>query len=132
MTITKKDIEKALDALDPILKVDFLKMSREEQLTVILSLEGSNSNRLAKLEKWQIDFENSSQRYREERERRENGSDESIMNTTQKILKAIRENEASKFNFGIWMRDRVAPGLVQGAIMAIIIIMGLVASGKLP
>ena len=132
MTITKKDIEKALSILDPDAKDMFLAMSDEERDTILLSMSGSNSNRLANVEKWQIDYERNNRLYREKREKREDNNSDDVMNTTQKILKAIAESEAKKFNLAVWMRDRVAPGLVQGAIMAVIIVMGLIAAGKFP
>jgi len=120
MTITKKDINKALENLDDDLRADFLGMTPEEQMTIILSMSGSNSNRLAIVEKWQIDFERGTQLYRAQRERRESSDDESLMSTTQKILKAIQQNEATKFNYWIWFRDRVLPTVITIITLAIL------------
>ena len=129
MPITKRDIERARDVLEEDAKNTFLNMSREDQLIVLLSMEGSNSNRLAKVEKWQIDFEQDARRYRLEREKRENPDEDDVMGTTQKILKAISEAEAKRFDFWLWFRDRILPGVVQLITLAILY---LTFSGKVP
>ncbi len=120
MTITKREIEQAKDAFDDDAKDTFLAMTREDQLIVLLSMEGSNSNRLAKVEKWQIDFERDARLYRAQRERRENHDDEDLLGTTQKILKAIADSEAKKFNYAVWFRDRVLPQVITVITLAIL------------
>ena len=120
MTITKKDINKALENLDDDLRADFLGMTPEEQMTIILSMSGSNSNRLAIVEKWQIDFERGTRLYRAQRERRENSDEEEMIGTTQKILRAIKEAEAAKFNYAVWFRDRVLPSVITVITLAIL------------
>lgn len=129
MTITKRDIERAKELFDDDAKEAFLSMSREDQLIVLLSMEGSNSNRLAKVEKWQIDYERESRMYRAQRERRENHDDDDVMGTTQKILKAIADAEAKRFDFWTWFRDRVLPGVISLIVLAILY---LTFGGKLP
>lgn len=129
MTITKRDIEKALEIIDGDARDVFLNMPREDQLIVLLSMEGSNSNRLAVVERRQIDFERDIRLYREKRERKESNGDGDIMSTTQKILKAIRETEAAKFNYAVWFRDRVLPQVITLITLAILY---LTFGGKLP
>src|SRR5690349_9766523 len=104
MPITKREIERAKDAVDDDEKETFLAMSREDQLVVLLSMEGSNSNRLAVVEKWQIDFQRDNRLYREKRERRESHDEEGDdrMSTTQKIVKMIEEERAKQFNYSVW------------------------------
>jgi Trk K+ transport system NAD-binding subunit len=133
MPITKKDINRALEGgMEEDAKQSFLDMSREDQMIVILSMEGSNSNRLAIVEKRQIEFEQDIKTYRRQREIREDNGSEETMNTTQKILAAIAEAEAKKFNWSAWFRDRVLPSFVTVAISAFIVVLGLFLSGKLP
>lgn len=122
MAITKRDIEKALENLDDDLRQDFVSMSEQERDTVLLSLSGSNSNRLAKVEKWQIDYERNALSYRAQRERKENRNGDDELTTTQKILKAIRDNEASKFDWWVWFRDRVLPVIVT---VGLLVLLGL-------
>ena len=129
MPITLRELEKLRDDFDPEAREFFLTMSREEQLSVLFSMSASSSNRLAKVEKWQIDFERNSRLYREKRERRENEDDDDAVSTTQKILQAIDAHEAKKFNYAVWFRDRILPTLVTGFILAL---MYLVYGGKLP
>lgn len=129
MTISKRDLEKALEVLDNDARETFLGMSREDQLIILLSMEGANSNRLAKVEKWQIDFELDSRLYREKRERREGRVDDDLVTTTQKILKAIKDSDAAKFNYGVWFRDRVLPQVISLITLAVLY---LTFGGKLP
>jgi hypothetical protein len=129
MSITKADLERAKKFLDDDAKAAFLDMPREEQLVILLSMEGSNSNRLAVVERWQIDFKQDNRIYREQRERRENGGDDDMMNITQKILKAIEEADSKKFNFFVWFRDRVLPTVMTAITLGILY---LIFGGKLP
>lgn len=136
MSITRQDIEKALDNFDADARAWFLSMEAEERQVVLLSMSASNSNRLAIVEKeqidnrkWRIDFERDVRRYREQRERRENHDDEEVMGTTQKILKAIADAEAKKFNYGVWFRDRVLPQVITLITLAILY---LTFGGKIP
>lgn len=120
MAITKRDIEKALENLDDDLRQDFISMSEQERDTVLLSLSGSNSNRLALVERWQIEFERNNRLYREKRERMESRNGDDEVNITQKILQAIKENEAAKFDWWIWFRDRVLPVVVTVGFLALL------------
>lgn len=127
MPITKRDLENVKNAMDEDAKAMFLDMTREEQLTVLLSMAASNSNRLALVERRQIDFEADYKSYRRERERKENGEDE--MGTTQKIVKMIEEERAKQFNYAIWFRDRVMPQVITLITLAIL---ALAFGAKLP
>lgn len=129
MTITKKDLEKLKGDFDPEAREYFLQMSPEDRESALLSMSASNSNRLAKVEKWQIDYERDNRQYRAKREQRENGNDDAV-NITQKILKAIETHEANKFNWGVWFRDRVLPVLAVGFILTLLAI--VYGGGKLP
>jgi hypothetical protein len=128
MAITKADLERARQFLDDDAKAAFLDMPREEQLAILLSMEGSNSNRLAVVERWQINFERDNRIYRAQREQRENGDDD-VLNITQKILKAIEEVDSKKFNFFVWFRDRVLPTVMTAITLGILY---LIFGGKLP
>ena len=128
MTITKRDIEKVLGNLDEDAKESFLAMTKEDQLLVILSMEGSNSNRLAIVERWQIDFQRDQNKYRQQREKRE-GSDEDVMSITQKMAKVFAQEIAKRFDFWAWARDRILPPI---AIAFILGLLYLVFGGRLP
>ena len=114
--------------MDEDAKEMFLDMTREEQLTVLLSMAASNSNRLALVERRQIDFEADYKSYRRERERKENDGDDE-MTTTQKIVKMIEEERAKQFNYAMWFRDRVLPQVISLITLAILY---LTFGGKLP
>lgn len=116
----KIDIEKLLTIMDNSAKEAFISMPRENQLLVLLSIEMSNSNRLAKVEKKQIDMEADVKTYRRERERREDDSDDHLLNTTQKMLKILAQEKAKEFNWGIYFRDRVLPNILSPAILILI------------
>ena len=127
MPITKQELQKIQDNFDPEAREFFLSMTREEQLIVLFSIGASNSNRLAIVEKWQIDFGKDTRQYRAERERLENGDDK--MSTTQKIVKMIEEERAKQFNYAVWFRDRVLPQVISLITLAILY---LTFGGKLP
>lgn len=124
------DIDRILNKLDSEQRATYSAMSLENQLLVIFSLEMSNSNRLAIVEKRQADFTEDVQEYRLKREKREVGhSEEDVMNTTQKIIKAIAEAEAKRFDFWMWFRDRVLPQIITLITLAVLY---LTFGGKLP
>jgi hypothetical protein len=129
MTVSKRDLERVLNNLDTDAREAFLNMSPEDQRVVLLSMSASNSNRLAVVEKRQIDFEHDIKLYRQKRERLENHSDEEWLGTTQKILRAIADAEAKKFNYAVWFRDRVLPQVITLITLAILY---LTFGGKLP
>lgn len=129
MPITKIDLERARDLFDEDAMEYFLGMTREDQLVALFGVEHSNSNRLAKVEKWQIEFEQEARRYRKERERRENGDEEEVVDITQKILRAIADAEAKKFDYAVWFRDRVLPQVITLITLGVLY---LVFGGKLP
>jgi hypothetical protein len=116
----KINIKSFLSLLDDEQKESFKSMTREDQLLSIFGIEISNSNRLAVVEKKQIDTERDMKEYRKLRERRENNGDEEIMNTTQKILKAIADQKAKEFNTWIYIRDRVLPNILSPAILILL------------
>jgi hypothetical protein len=128
MTVTQKDIDRALKNLDDDAKATFLGMSREDQLLVVLSMEGSNSNRLAVVEKWQIDFERESKVYRRQREQRE-GSDDDLMTNTQKMAKIVANELAKRFDFWSWFRDRILPTVITVIVLAVLY---MAFGGKIP
>lgn len=131
MPITRRELEKLKEDFDPDAREFFLTMSREDQLIALFSIGASNSNRLAVVEMRQINFEGDIRRYREKRERLENGDDEGEdkMSTTQKIVKMIEEERARQFNFPLWFRDRVLPGIVQLVTLALLY---FIFGGKVP
>ena len=129
MITSQKDIEKALENLDDDAKAYFLAMPREDQLLVVLSMEGANSNRLAIVERWQIEFEKEARKYRIERENKENGQEGNIMSITQKMAQVVAQEFAKRFDFWTWFRDRILPPI---AIAFILGLLYLVFGGKLP
>ena len=129
MITSQKDIEKALENLDDDAKASFLAMPREDQLLVVLSMEGANSNRLAIVERWQIEFEKEARKYRIERENKENGQEGNIMSITQKMAQVVAQEFAKRFDFWTWFRDRILPPI---AIAFILGLLYLVFGGKLP
>ena len=132
MTITKRDIDQILRNLDDDARDAFVSMPREDQLLVILSMEGSNSNRLAVVEKWQIDFEREARMYRgqrEDKENRANGHNDDVMSITQKMAKIVAQEFAKRFDFWTWIRDRILPSVVTIIVLAILY---MVFGGKIP
>jgi len=145
MTVSKRDIDQILKQLDEDARETFLSMSREDQLLVILSMEGSNSNRLAVVEKSQIGFGQDLDSFKQElrivradREKREQrdrqklygdleGDDE--MSTTQKVARAIAQEFAKRFDMWAWFRDRVLPSVITLIVLAVLY---LTFGGKLP
>jgi len=128
MPITKADLEKIVSSLDYDAKQYFLAMSREDQLLVVLSMEGSNSNRLAKVEKWQIDFEINNNVYKQQRESREKSEDD-VMSITQKMAKVVAQEFAKRFDFWSWFRDRILPTVITIIVLAILY---MTFGGKIP
>jgi len=129
MITSQKDIEKALENLDDDAKASFLAMPREDQLLVVLSMEGANSNRLAIVERWQIEFEKEARKYRIERENKENGQEGNIMSITQKMAQVVAQEFAKRFDFWTWFRDRILPPI---AIAFILGLLYLVFGGQVP
>lgn len=117
-------------------KTSFLKMTREEQLMAVLSAQAYLRGEIAKLKKWQIDYENDSRQYRRIRERfeKDHNGDSSVDLTdiTEKITEGIQKALAQRFDFWVYLRDKVAPQFISIAVTVIIILMGLFLSGKFP
>lgn len=128
MAITKSDLDKIMRNLDDDARASFLSMPREDQLLIILSMEGSNSNRIANVERWQIDFERESRVYRKQREKRE-GSEEDFLTNTQKMAKIVAQEFAKRFDFWTWARDRILPPILIAICLGILY---LVFGGNLP
>jgi hypothetical protein len=130
MTINKKELESLVKMeMDEEAKRTFLAMVREEQLLAIMGMQAYIRSDLANVKKKQMDFEQELRQYRMQRERREDEHDHEIMNTTQKIVKALQEAKANEFNAGIWFRDKVLPGIISLITLGILY---LVFGGKLP
>ena len=115
--------------MDGDAKKAFLGMLREEQLLAILGMQAFIRSELANVKRKQIEFENDLRQYRLQRERRENEHDDNVMNTTQKIVKALQEAKAMEFNFWIWFRDKVLPGIISLIVLGILY---LIFGGQLP
>lgn len=118
--MTSIDVNQLLDRMDNGAREAFLAMNPESQLLVIFSIEMSNSNRLANVERKQIDVEVDLKNYRKKREAREDNGDNEVINTTQKILNAIADAKAKEFNWSIYFRDRVLPNILSPAILILI------------
>jgi len=126
--VSKVDIQQILENVDEDARDNFASMDEKAQLLVIFSLEISNSNRLAVVEKRQIDFERDYNLYRSKREKKESNRDIDVLSITQEITKGIKEALAQRFDVWVWFRDRVLPVLVTGFIL---VLLSLVY-GKLP
>ena len=100
MLISKNDIDRVLSDMDKGAKEAFALLPREDQLMVIFGMEMSNSNRLAIVERRQIDFERDARDYREKRENRENSHNTDVLTTTSKIAEEIRKAFAQRFDAG--------------------------------
>ncbi len=107
----------------------FLAIPREEQLLAILGIIAYISNRLSNLEKGHINFEKELRDYRKEREDKESKYDSEIMNITQKIANEIRKAFESKFDYGVYFRDKILPPIL---VLIITGILYFVFGGKLP
>jgi hypothetical protein len=104
-------------------------------------MEGSNSNRLAIVERWQIEFQKDRNSYRVKRElkeekEKENGNNRLDINPddetdiTEKIARLVAKkvSEANSVVW-VWFRDRILPPIV---IVFITGLLYLVFGGKLP
>jgi hypothetical protein len=136
--ITKKDLDEILKNLDEDAKLSFLNMPREDQLTVLLAMEGSNSNRLAKVEKSQVEFNQDLERFKFElrevrarREKKEEGQDD-LLSITERMIKVYEDRKAQEFDAWVYTRDKVLPTFFSTALLALIVLMGLFISGRLP
>jgi hypothetical protein len=129
MTITKHDVDQILISMDDGARDAFSTMPREEQLLVIFGLEMSNSNRLAIVERRQIDFERDSREYRNVRETRERNHSDDVMTTTGKIADEIRRAFAQRFDWSVYFRDRILPTILTAISLGLLY---LVFGGKLP
>jgi len=113
--MTTSNIREMLGAVqaDKEARQVFLSMPREEQLLAILGMIAFLSSQIAGLQKDAID-------YRHKREEIEDGHSQEVMNTTQKIVKAISEAKASEFNFWLWFRDKVLPAVATAITLAVL------------
>lgn len=132
--ITKRELDEMLSIeFDWDARTAFLKLSREEQLMALLSAQAYLRGEVANVKKWQIDFQTDNKSYRKEREEHErNGDSVDVAGLTEKIAQGVQKALAQRFDVWVWLRDKVAPSLVSTAIMAIIILMGLIATGRFP
>lgn len=137
------DFNEIFDAIqmDAEAKKVFLAMPREEQLLAILGMEAWIRSELVKtkrdvlvLQQDFTEFKEESMRYRLLRERHERqlfgnfeGDDE--MSTTQKIVREIKKEFQDRFDFWIWFRDKVLPGIIGLITLSILY---LTFGGKLP
>jgi hypothetical protein len=128
--MNRHDLESLVEMeMDDEAKKAFLAMVREEQLLAIMGMQAFIRSDLANVKKRQIEFENELRQYRMQRERREDTHDSEVMNTTQKIVTAIANAKAQEFNFWLWFRDKVLPGIISLITLGILY---LVFGGKLP
>lgn len=127
MPITKRDIERILSNMDEDVRKMFVTLEREEQLLIIFSMESSNSNRLALVEKRHIEFEEELRQYRKNREQRESEHHQSIEDTTEKIRLAIKDAMGQRFDWGIYFRDKILPTILTAISLGILY---LVFGGK--
>ena len=129
MLISKNDIDRLLSDMDNGAKEAFALLPREDQLMVIFGMEMSNSNRLAIVERRQIDFERDARDYREKRENRENSHNTDVLTTTSKIAEEIRKAFAQRFDVGVYFRDKILPTILTAIALGILY---LVFGGQLP
>src|SRR3990167_8990338 len=102
MTMTSKDIDMILLDMDPGAKDSFVSMPREQQLLIIFGMGKSNSNRLAVVERRQIEFEKDARNYRAAREYKEQNHSNDVMTTTDKIAEGIKKAFAQRFDAGVY------------------------------
>lgn len=136
--------------IDDDSKSIFLRMPREEQLLAILNMLSYLRNEMALNRKKSIDFDREFKIYkekqdeyrmlREKEERRVSNlitsflsgrsideqatrpvNQEELMTTTQKIIREVGKAFAARFDFWVWIRDKVLPSIIT------IIILGLLA-----
>ena len=120
MTMTSKDIDMILLDMDPGAKDSFVSMPREQQLLIIFGMGMSNSNRLAVVERRQIEFEKDARAYRIHRESRENDHSNDVMTTTGKIAEEIKKAFAQRFDAGVYFRDRVLPPVLVAIVLGLL------------
>ena len=135
--IDKKDL--FVSDIDEDIKSAFLSMQREDQLLAIMNMQSWIRAELAVMKKSQIGYDQDLRdfkkelrevRYmREQKERDKESHGDELLNTTQKILKAIAAAEAGKFNYAVWFRDRVLPQVIALITLAVLY---LTFGSKLP
>ena len=141
--MTKPDFSNIFDAvqMDEDAKKVFLSMPREEQLLAILGMQAWIRSELTSVKKAEIElrqdfheFKKESVAYRTRRERKEKnvfgdleGDDE--VSTTAKIAREVAKAFSQRFDFWVWFRDKVLPGLIS---LITIGILYLVFGGRIP
>lgn len=140
--MTNHILDEILDTLeiDDERKKALLEMPTDELLVAIFGIQQYIRGELAIVKKRQITFEDDYKRYRNHREKKEremfgDDTDEDIPNTQKMMRVAAQEVAkafANRFDWGVYLRDRVLPGFISTAITILIIMMGLFMSGKWP
>jgi hypothetical protein len=131
--MNKTDFAEIFDAvqMDDGAKKVFLNMAREEQLLAILGMQAWMRSELVAVRKEVIntkddlgEFKKESRRYRIRREKQEGSqlSEDETMSTTEKISQQMNKP-------WIWFRDKVLPGIVQLATLALLY---FIFGGKIP
>lgn len=100
----------------------FLAMTREDQLLAILGMIAFNSSQIASMQKDLLT-------YRHDREEKEKGRDDHLYDTGTRIAQGIKDELAKQFNFWVWFRDKVLPGIVALVTLALLY---FVFGGKIP
>ena len=145
--MTNKILDDILDAIemDEERKKALLQMPTDELLLAIFSIQQYIRGEIATVKKKQLLFEQDYKQYRDQREEREreilNGlnsgdDDDDDIPITQKMMRVAAQEVAkafaNRFDWGVYLRDRVLPGFISTAITILIIMMGLFMSGKWP
>lgn len=103
----------------------------------LLSAQAYLRGEIAKIKKWQVDYQEDSRKYRRTREQlehNENHEESDLKSTTQKIIAEVKTQLDARlpFDWSLWLRDKVLPQFVSVALTVLIIAMGLFFSGKWP
>lgn len=117
--MNKEDFEHILseEFLSPEIRAAFLSMSPEDQQLSILAMQAYLRKEVAVIKKHQLEFEQSTSKYRNYREKKENEKEDDVVSISQRIAlevrKALDDAFSKRFDFWIYLRDKVLPGIIS-------------------
>lgn len=94
----------------------FLELPEDERSKILYDMLSYVRSEVAGIKKSILDFQDEQRSVRREREQRERERDDSLLNTTQKIAKAL----AKQFDFWVYLRDKVIPTILAVGLLVLL------------
>ena len=101
-------------------RATFLMMPLNEQLGILYDMLRYVRGELSTLKKSHYEFEEELRDFRKKREERERFREDDLTTTTQKIRAIIEATEAKRWDFWIYMRDKVMPQVITLILLALL------------